>query len=194
MDELLGKVNDLRGSMKRKEEEEKTDSVASLVVRIVLIVGLCVLVVGTIYAIMQYLKPRYLDEYDDDFDLDDDFFEALKKCKKENYALIYKKDELNAVIKEQIYPMMDMLYERFRNDLINKDESSAVYKHHIAYIAQMAKFTHNRVDYAGLPTDDIVVDYIASMTDDYLVDLFAFLYPDDKHHVEYRGYFEDLKN
>ena len=126
--------------------------------------------------------------------MDDDFFEALKKCKKENYALIYKKDELNAVIKEQIYPMMDMLYERFRNDLINKDESSAVYKHHIAYIAQMAKFTHNRVDYASLPTDDIVVDYIASMTDDYLVDLFAFLYPDDKHHVEYRGYFEDLKN
>ena len=125
--------------------------------------------------------------------MDDDFFEALKKCKKENYALIYKKDELNKVIREQIYPMMDILYERFRNDLLNKDESSAVYKHHIAYISKMAKFTHNRVDYASLPVDDIVVDYIASMTDDYLVDLFGFLYPEDKHHVEYIGYFEDLK-
>ena len=57
----------------------------------------------------------------------------------------------------------------------------------------MAKFTHNRVDYASLPVDDIVVDYIASMTDDYLVDFFGFLYPEDKHHVEYIGYFEDLK-
>ena len=76
MDELLGKVNDLRGSMRRTEEEDKTDGVASLVVRIVLIVGLCVLVIGTIYAVIQYLKPRYLDEYDDDFDLDDDFFEV----------------------------------------------------------------------------------------------------------------------
>ena len=89
--------------------------------------------------------------------------------------------------------MMDILYERFRNDLLNKDESSAVYKHHIAYISKMAQFTHNRVDYASLPVDDIVVDYIASMTDDYLVDLFGFLYPEDKHHVEYIGYFEDLK-
>ena len=125
--------------------------------------------------------------------MDDEYFEALKKGKKENYKRIYKKKELNELIENEIFPMMEIIYERCRKDLLEKNEASPIYRHHLKYIMSMSPYLHNRVDYEAQPVDDIVVDYIASMTDDYLVDLFAFLYPNDKHHVEYRGYFEDLK-
>lgn len=125
--------------------------------------------------------------------MDNDVFMALKKGKKDNFAHIYKKKEINDMIYDQIFPMMEILYERCRKDLVEGNKNSPIYKHHIKEVLRLARHYHNRVDYVNLPVDDIVVDYIASMTDDYLVDLFAYLYPDENYHVEYKGYFEDLK-
>ena len=84
--------------------------------------------------------------------------------------------------------MMAEIYGQMLDDLKKENKNSPIYRHHINYI--------NRIHYKRIApyekTDphQIVVDYIASMTDDYFIDLHHYLFPDSKHKVEYRGYFE----
>jgi len=126
--------------------------------------------------------------------MDADYYKAFRNGKKENYAYIYKKDSINDVFDEKIFPMMDTLYRRFREDLINGNKNSVIYEHHIKYVNKMSAYYHNRINYEEQSPDDIVVDYIASMTDDYLIDLYDYLYPKNNYKIKYQGYFEDLKS
>ena len=48
-------------------------------------------------------------------------------------------------------------------------------------------------DYLQEEPNQIVTDYIASMTDDYFVALHRFLFPESRYRIEYKSYFEDLK-
>ena len=120
--------------------------------------------------------------------MDMEHFEALKKAKTDNYALIYKNDGVKECLEQSVRPMMGLLYERLREDLLQEKKDSPIFTHHIAYIN---KAHYKRaVPYEQTPADQIVVDYIASMTDDYLIDLFAHLFPESELKIEYKGYFE----
>ena len=75
MDEILNKVNDISNLVKSREDERRSDSVANVIVWLLLIVGLVAVVAALAYAVYSYMAPDYLEEFEDDFDPDDDFFE-----------------------------------------------------------------------------------------------------------------------
>ncbi len=123
--------------------------------------------------------------------MDEEYFEAFSRGKKENYDKIYGNDKLNRVYNEGINPMMEAIYERLLSDLHQHNTDSVIYRHHIEYIQNHVRYYADN-DYEDNNADDIVMDYIASMTDDYFVDLYKFLFPNGKYKVEYIGYFENL--
>ena len=51
--------------------------------------------------------------------MDDDYFEAFKCGKKENYQKIYGNEKLEQVYKEQINPMFEEIYEKLLSDMKN---------------------------------------------------------------------------
>lgn len=120
--------------------------------------------------------------------MDDEHFEALSKAKRDNYALIYKSEPVRLELEESVRPMMEMLYEQLRRDLLEGRKSSPIFSHHISYVNE----AHYRraIPYEQTDPDQMVVDYIASMTDDYFLDLFAHLFPKSNYRICYRGYFD----
>ena len=120
--------------------------------------------------------------------MDDEHFSALKQAKADNYALIYKADEVKTLLFSVIQPMMNEVYGRLLDDLIRENKSSPIYGHHIDYVNK-AHYTRE-TPYEQSDPNQIVVDYIASMTDDYFIDLYNHLFPDGKYGVEYKGYFD----
>lgn len=122
--------------------------------------------------------------------MDDEYFEAFKIGKKENYQKIYGNDKLEQVYKEQINPMFEEVYTKLLNDMKNHDRSSVIYTHHIDYLKELTHYYADSKAYEESEPDDIVVDYMASMTDDYFIDLYNFLFPGSRHEVKYIGYFD----
>lgn len=117
------------------------------------------------------------------------YFEAFSKGKKENYEWIYGNEKVGKIYETDIYPMMEAIYEKLLEDVKARDTSSVVYRQHISYIKEHTKY-YQGPDYEENTPDDIVVDYIASMTDDYFVDLYKYLFPKGKYDVKYVGYFD----
>ncbi len=122
--------------------------------------------------------------------LDDAHFEAVKRYKKENYTVIYAKEPGRAILKRVVEPMMQEIYEQLLEDLLQGNENSPIFKHHIDYVNQSRYERH--IPYENTEPNQIIVDYIASMTDDYLIDLHRYLFPYSNYYVEYTGYFDDL--
>ena len=122
--------------------------------------------------------------------MDDDYFEAFKCGKKENYQKIYGNEKLEQVYKEQINPMFEEIYEKLLSDMKNHDRDSVIYTHHINYLKGLTHYYTDAGKYEESDPDDIVVDYMASMTDDYFIDLYHYLFPKGKYQVEYIGYFD----
>ncbi len=120
--------------------------------------------------------------------MDSHHFEALKKAKADNYELIYKNDAVEDIINFTVKPMMREIYEHLLDDLINKNTSSPIFKHHIDYV-NSAHYTR-KMPYEQTDPNQIVVDYIASMTDDYFVDLHSYLFPESDKKIIYKGYFD----
>lgn len=120
--------------------------------------------------------------------MDEEYFNALKKAKIDNYENIYLSQGVNEQYGKCLKPMFEMLYEK----LISQygDKSSLLYRHHIDYVNTRRGYYQTEVDYMEENTpDDIVVDYIASMTDDYFIDICEELLPNAPT-VKYTGYFE----
>lgn len=113
----------------------------------------------------------------------------LKTAKDENYKVIYKNDEVNLKYEEIIKPMFKDVYYALLDQLMEKDETSIIYKHHMKFISNTLKY-YKDIDYGKEEPNQIVVDYIASMTDDYFVDLHKKLFPNSKYEIEYISYFE----
>ncbi len=86
MDEILNKVNDISSLVKSKEDERKSDGVANVIVWLLLIIGLVAVVAAIAYAVYAYMTPDYLEEFDDEFDPDDDFFEDEEPEREEKNA------------------------------------------------------------------------------------------------------------
>lgn len=119
--------------------------------------------------------------------MDNEHFDALRKAKADNYALIYKSKQVERDY-EALRPMMAALYERLLDDLLCERTDSPIFTHHISYVN--AVHYRRPTPYRQTEPHQLVVDYIASMTDDYFVDLFERLFPDSPLRVEYKGYFE----
>ena len=117
------------------------------------------------------------------------YFEAFSKGKKENYEWIYGNEKVGKIYETDIYPMMEAIYEKLLEEVKVHDTSSVVYRQHISYIKEHTKY-YQGPNYEENTPDDIVVDYIASMTDDYFVDLYKYLFPKWKYDVKYVGYFD----
>ena len=120
--------------------------------------------------------------------LDDAHFEALKRAKAENYNLIYKSKTVQEQIDSLIRPMMTELYDKLLADIIDRNTASPIFAHHIEYVNKA--HYERRAPHESAEPNQIVVDYIAGMTDDYFVDLHAYLFPDSKFAIKYKGYFE----
>ena len=121
--------------------------------------------------------------------MDKKYYDALKEGKRENYQHIYMSEDVGS-IKNVIEPMFEKIYARCLSDVLTKDKSSPIYKHHIEYVRNNNKF-YKGPDYEEQEPNDIVADYIASMTDDYMIELYGYLFPDEPR-VEYVSYFRDL--
>lgn len=120
--------------------------------------------------------------------MDAEHFEALKKAKADNYALIYKNDIVKAEMESTVKPMMSEMYEKLLDDLTNENKSSPIFTHHINYINKA--HYKREAPYEQTEPNQIVVDYIASMTDDYFIDLYAHLFPKSDLKITYKGYFD----
>lgn len=117
-------------------------------------------------------------------------FSDLKTAKSENYKYIYFNPEVERVYDEEIKPMFVELYNKLLDDVRNKNTDSFIYRHHIYFIKEAQKY-YDRLDYEKEDPNQIVVDYLASMTDDYFIDLHKKLFPDSKHKIEYKSYFDE---
>lgn len=68
----IQQFNDLVSKiMNSKEREEKKNQWMYVAIAVASIA----LIVGSVYAIYKLLKPNYLEDFEDDFDMDDDDFE-----------------------------------------------------------------------------------------------------------------------
>lgn len=121
--------------------------------------------------------------------LSPEYFEALRRCKQQNYEIIYKSPLVAAVYDESVRPMFHLVYERLLEDLTVGRADSPIFRHHIEFVErQPAKYARRR-PYREEEPNQIVVDYMASMTDDYFIDLYAHLFPDQKTTISYQPYF-----
>lgn len=119
-------------------------------------------------------------------------FDDLKRAKRQNYEIIYNKEGLAASDGITVGEMFEEVYEKLLRDLTEGREESAIFRHHIDYLARKSRsITRERYVGATEP-NQIVVDYIASMTDSYFMDLYAHLFPEHATQIQLRGYCADL--
>jgi dGTPase len=122
--------------------------------------------------------------------MDEEYFEALRHGKRENYELIYKNPELDNLYETQIRPMFGELYEKLFDMAKSGDKNSILYRHHISYVKSNNYVQSNFYgDYEDEEPNQIVVDYLASTTDDYFLALYHELFPKGKYGVKFKGYF-----
>lgn len=124
--------------------------------------------------------------------MDEEYFEALRRAKRENYEKIYLLDDRQSVFKEEIFPMFEAVYDKLYEDLMAGKKDSVIFTHHIEYIRKYTSFYQEEFLYDKENGNDIVVDAIASMTDDYFIDLYEYLFPKGKYRVTYEDYFKFL--
>lgn len=122
--------------------------------------------------------------------LSDEYFDALKKAKADNYKLIYLSEQVAKPQQELFADMFKKLYNKLLDDVIKKNYSSPIFKQHIDFINGWRKY-YKGDDYYNTEPNQLVVDYIASMTDDYFVDLYQLLFPNDVL-IEYKSYFKEV--
>ncbi len=122
--------------------------------------------------------------------MDEEYYDALKKAKKENYEMIYNNKQLNNLYENQIRPMWAELYEELLRQAKAEDKNSIFYRHHIQYVKNNNfRPAPGQIPYEEQEKNQLVVDYMASMTDDYFLALYRELFPKGKYQVEFKGYF-----
>ena len=112
----------------------------------------------------------------DRIEMSEELFEELSRAKRENYEKIYHSGGVEEEHSELLTRAFKLMYERFRSDLATQDESSFIFKHHIARISRALSHYGKTYDWRT-NIDQTVVDYIASMTDGYFAELASVLFP-----------------
>lgn len=130
--------------------------------------------------------------------LSDKGFKYLTSIKNENYDKIYKISDTEKQFGDAkggtLLNAFSYLYELFLSDLIDGDENSPIFRHHIVYLTNHQKRDKRdkyREEYCKkdeLNFNRIVVDYISSMTDEYFVELSSLLL--NMPNFKYIGYFD----
>lgn len=123
--------------------------------------------------------------------MDDEYYQAIRATKRENYEKIYFNEAVEQTYKECIRPMFHAMYERLLKDLQEENTNSVIYRHHIEFVKEnTATYGYEQYIEETEP-NQMVVDFMASMTDDYFVDLFDYLFPKSPYQISYISYFEE---
>lgn len=124
--------------------------------------------------------------------MSEEAFADLKRAKRQNYELIY--DREGDVLGEGnvVRDMFAQLYERLLADVQAGDESSPVFKHHVAALCAKSR-SITPEGYLATEPNQVVVDYLASMTDSYFAALYNHLFSDSRRHLTARTYCWDLE-
>lgn len=122
--------------------------------------------------------------------LDDVYYQAIKATKKENYEKIYFNKAVNEMYEHWVRPMIHQMYHHLLNDVIQGNQESVIFKHHIDFLREDNAYYGEANYLENTEKNQIVVDFIASMTDDYFVDLYEYLFPKSSYQIQYVSYFE----
>ncbi len=112
----------------------------------------------------------------DRIEMSEELFAEIKRAKAENYAKIYRSSGIEGERAELLLETFRLMYERFLDDLKRGDESSLIFRHHIARIEESLSHYGRTYEWER-DLNQTVVDYIASMTDDYFSELASKLFP-----------------
>ena len=110
-------------------------------------------------------------------EMSEDLFAEIRRAKAENYAKIYRSSGIEGERAEELARAFELVYDRCLSDLAKEDESSYIFRHHIARIEQALSYYGRHYDWKHDP-DQTVVDYIASMTDGYFTELATRYFPE----------------
>lgn len=113
----------------------------------------------------------------DRIEMSEALFEEIARAKRENYAKIYRSGGVEEEHGEMMTQAFRRMYGHFFRDLERGDESSFIFRHHIARIEKALSYYGRSYDWKS-DLDQTVVDYIASMTDGYFTELACTLFPD----------------
>lgn len=123
--------------------------------------------------------------------MSEEAFADIKLAKRQNYELIYDKEGMSTEADSMLDEMFEKLYDRLLTDLKAGDESSPLFKHHIARLCAKSRSITPEAYLAEDP-DQIVVDYISSMTDNYFMALYEHLFPGEADALTSHSYCADL--
>lgn len=119
-------------------------------------------------------------------------FSDLKLAKRQNYELIYLREGMVDGTSNIVEEMFEDMYARLLRDVQQRNESSPLFRHHVANLAAKSR-TIVPEEYLAQDANDIVVDYMASMTDNYFMTLYAHLFPKSDRRIITRDYCGDLR-
>lgn len=112
----------------------------------------------------------------DRIEMSEELFAEIRRAKAENYAKIYRSSGIEGERAEVLARAFELMYERCLDDLIKRDESSFIFRHHITRIEEQLAHYGRTYDWQSDP-EQTVVDYIASMTDGYFAELASKFFP-----------------
>ncbi|WP_239462619.1 deoxyguanosinetriphosphate triphosphohydrolase family protein [Collinsella tanakaei] len=113
----------------------------------------------------------------DRIEMSPELFCEIARAKAENYAKIYRTSGIEGERAEILAHAFELVYDRCLADLQAGDESSYIFRHHIARIDEALSHYGKRYDWES-DLDQTVVDYIASMTDGYFAEFATKLFPE----------------
>ena len=123
--------------------------------------------------------------------MSEEAFNDIVLAKKQNYEKIYYQEGTVSEFENIVQEMFAEMYERLLAHLTAGDESSPVFRHHVALLA-MNSSSIKPDDYLKEEPNRIICDYISSMTDSYFIALYHHLFPSSKKRLFKRTYCDDL--
>lgn len=113
----------------------------------------------------------------DRIEMSEELFAEISRAKAENYEKIYRTSGIEGERAEVLARAFSLMYEHCLGDLRSRDESSYIFRHHIARISAALSHYGKRYEWER-DLDQTVVDYIASMSDGYFTELATKLFPE----------------
>ncbi len=123
--------------------------------------------------------------------MSEDAFNDIVMAKKQNYQLIYYKEGTVSEFENIVEEMFEEMYEKLLSQLLEGDESSPVFKHHVTNLCKNSRTIVAHEYLQGEP-NQIICDYVSSMTDSYFMALYHHLFPQSTKRLFKREYCSDL--